>query len=140
MIRIATINDFEGINRLGTTLGYEVSSEEHAHQRLLQVLNANNTHHVWVYEEDGRVLGWIHGFVSLRVASEPFIEIGGIVVDDAIRRMGIGTKLIEHIRDWADELGYGLRVRSNTKRQDTHDFYKALGLQEEKEQYVFIRR
>lgn len=140
MIRIATINDFEGINRLGKTLGYEVSSEEHARERLLNVLNASNTHHVWVYEEEGRVMGWIHSFVSLRVASDPFVEIGGIVVDDLVRRKGIGTKLVEHVRDWADELKLGLRVRSNVQRGETHDFYREMGLAVEKTQFVFLRK
>lgn len=138
MIRMATINDFEDINRLGATLGYEVASEEHARERLLKVLNASNTNHVWVFEQDDEVKGWIHGFISLRVASDPFIEIGGIVVDDSVRRQGVGTKLVEHVRDWANESGFGLRVRSNVERPETHAFYQALGLAEEKRQCVFL--
>ncbi|MDX5422095.1 MAG: GNAT family N-acetyltransferase, partial [Hymenobacteraceae bacterium] len=82
---------------------------------------------------DDRLIGWIHGFYTLRLQSGAFVELRGLVVDENYRRTGAGRKLVEQVRAWAKQKGVRkVRVRCNTKRTDTHTFYKAIGFEEVK--------
>lgn len=134
--RIATVNDAEYITELSCQLGYETTREK-TQQRLTEILN-NTDNCVFVAVNNAKVIGWIHGFYSLRVESEPFVEIGGLVVDKNHQKKGIGKLLIETVYEWSrlkecDKI----RVRSNTIRKEAHQFYKKLGFTETKEQKVF---
>lgn len=86
------------------------------------------------------MVGWVHGFYSLRVESDPFIEIGGLVVDENHRQKGIGVQLVEKVNTWASTKGCNkLRVRCNTIRLESHEFYNLIGFTLNKEQKVFDR-
>lgn len=134
--RVATINDVEYITELSCQLGYETTREK-IRQRLTEILNhADNC--VFVAVNDAKVIGWIHGFYSLRIESESFVEIGGLVVDKNYRKTGIGKLLIETVYEWSNlKKCNNIRVRSNTIRKEAHQFYKNLGFTETKEQKVF---
>lgn len=135
-IRIATINDVEYITELSCQLGYETTREK-TQQRLTEILN-NTDNCVFVAVNDAKVIGWIHGFYSLRVESESFVEIGGLVVDKNYRNKGIGKLLIETVCEWSIlKKCRNIRVRSNTIRKETHQFYKNMDFIELKEQKVF---
>jgi GNAT superfamily N-acetyltransferase len=70
--------------------------------------------------------------------SNPFVEVGGLVVDENYRSKGIGKKLVEQIKQWCVEKHIStLRVRSQVKRKEAHQFYLANGFTEIKEQKVF---
>lgn len=134
--RIATINDVEYITELSCQLGYETTREK-TQQRLAEILN-NTDNCVFVAVNNAKVIGWIHGFYSLRVESESFVEIGGLVVDKNYRKKGVGKLLIETVYKWSIlKKCRNSRVRSNTIRKETHQFYKKLGFTETKEQKVF---
>ena len=134
--RIATINDVEYITELSFQLGYETTREK-TRQRLAEILK-NTDNCVFVAVNDAKVIGWIHGFYSLRVESENFVEIGGLVVDKNYRNKGIGKLLIETVYNWSSlKECDNIRVRSNTIRKEAHQFYKNLGFTETKEQKVF---
>ncbi|MBI2280889.1 MAG: GNAT family N-acetyltransferase, partial [Bacteroidetes bacterium] len=90
--RIARINDVEYITELSCQLGYETTREK-TRQRLTEILN-HTDNCVFVAVNDAKVIGWIHGFYSLRVESESFVEIGGLVVDKIYQKKGIGKLLI----------------------------------------------
>lgn len=139
MIRKAAFEDLSAINRLSAEFGYGVVSEEVARERVRKVLDSE-IDELWVYEEGGQVFGWIHAIIALRVASEPFVEIGGLVVDSAFRKRGAGRALVAEAKQWADELQLSLRVRCNAMRSATHLFYESIGFSKSKEQYVFVSR
>lgn len=135
-IRIATTNDVEYITELSCQLGYETTREK-TQQRLAEILN-HTDNCVFVAVNDAKVIGWIHGFYSLRVEAENFVEIGGLVVDKNYRKKGIGKLLIETVYEWSRlKECRNIRVRSNTIRKEAHQFYKKLGFTETKEQKVF---
>ena len=135
-IRIATTNDVEYITELSCQLGYETTREK-TQQRLTEILN-NTDNCVFVAVNDAKVIGWIHGFYSLRVESESFVEIGGLVVDKNHQKKGIGKLLLEMVYKWSKlKKCRNIRVRSNTIRKEAHQFYKKLGFTETKEQKVF---
>jgi GNAT superfamily N-acetyltransferase len=144
------------IARLSGQLGY-ASTEEEIRQRLAALgcqertndpgdsvntrnsggaVSTNDT--VLVAEDADGVVGWIHGFVARRVEAEPFVEVGGLVVDDGRRGEGIGSRLLECAEAWARDNGYHkIRIRSNTVRGQTRGFYEGRGYEVTKTQWIF---
>lgn len=139
-IRAATATDAAALAALSTQLGYPAQPGEAA-ERLAALGPANALNAVLVAEEDGAVLGWIHVCGVRFFQSPPFAEIGGLVVDEALRGRGVGKLLVQAAAGWAAEQGYGkLRVRSNVVRGDAHRFYEREGFQRVKAQTVFDRK
>jgi len=135
-IREAIDDDATAIASLSDQLGYTISVE--ATLQNLQIVNQspNEIIHVAVHEQ--KVVGWIHAFLAVRLESASFCEIGGLVVDQQYRRMGIAKELIDHIKPWCKNKGANiLRVRSNVKRTEANQFYIQTGFSEIKQQKVF---
>jgi GNAT superfamily N-acetyltransferase len=139
-IRKATLDDASVLTSLSNQLGYQ-TTEDQLRFSLNNILDTNE-HAIFVaYLSNKTVVGWIHIFITLRVESGCFAEIGGLVVSDLHRRMGIGKCLIEASEKWALQLGINkLRVRSQTKRSAALAFYKNIGFSETKEQQVFDKQ
>ncbi len=136
-IRSATGDDAGALAALSGELGYPARAEDVA--RRLSAISAATGHAVYVAEADGSILGWIHVFGALRLESEPFAELGGLVVAEAHRGRGIGRLLIERASRWAREGGYqALRVRTRAERADAHRFYERVGFRRVKTQKVFV--
>lgn len=136
-VRPATQSDIPALAALADQLGYAADSAAIAPR--LQALQGSSDHAVWVAEIDGRVRGWVHVFRALRVESDAFAEIGGLVVDQAVRGGGLGRVLVKVCEDWARAQGlHQLRVRSNAVRLTTHEFYQHLGFAVQKSQQVFM--
>ncbi|MBF8963700.1 GNAT family N-acetyltransferase [Pontibacter sp. FD36] len=135
-IREITLTDANALASLSLQFGYSVSAGE-MEQRIGQILTRKE-HCGFVAIKAGQIVGWIHGFHTFRLESEPFVEIGGLVVDQVFRRQGIGQQLVLQVREWAAEQSVAkLRVRCHTARTDTHVFYQRVGFMESKEQKVF---
>jgi ribosomal protein S18 acetylase RimI-like enzyme len=134
-VREASIRDADGISQVSSCLGYIQSSREESKKRLEAVL-ASDTDIVWIYEEGTKIKGWIHLFVAIRLASEKFAEIGGLVVDQSYQRSGIGRKLVETAIKWSEQNNLSLRVRCNSEREGAKNFYKSLGFKVQKTQIV----
>lgn len=134
-VREASIGDADGISQVSSCLGYTQSSTEESKKRLEEVL-ASDTDIVWIYQDGTKIKGWIHLFVALRLASEKFAEIGGLVVDQSYQRSGIGRKLVETAIKWSEQNNLSLRVRCNSEREGAHKFYKSLGFKVQKTQIV----
>jgi len=138
-IRNATLHDREGLALLSGQLGY--SSNPNEILLRLEALLKSPDHCVFVAVEEEKVRGWIHGFYALRVESDPFVEIGGLVVDENSRKKGLGKMLIEHVNLWAESKGCkDVRVRCNILRKESHDFYERLGFVENKVQKIFGKK
>lgn len=135
-VREAVIGDAPAINELSRCLGYAALNEDVLMLNFGHILAASSDK-LWVCEQEKKIVGWIHVFSAYRVASRPTIEIGGLVVDRASRRQGLGRKLVAQARQWAGEQNRSLRVRCNTSREDTHKFYESVGFVLSKSQNVF---
>lgn len=135
-IREAEKSDFYEINLLSEELGYEKVTQLEAEKRLAVILKSENDK-LWVYEDNNRIKGWIHAFIARRAASDSFAEIGGLVVSSDFRRKGIGKALVETSMEWAKSNKIKIRVRCNSKRSDTHVFYRSIGFDQIKSQHVF---
>jgi len=124
------------VQRLSEQLGYPLSVTE-IENNIKEVMNAED-HTAFIAFHNGKVVGWIHAFKCVFLESNPFIEIGGLVVDEEHRGKGVGKKLIEKIREWSMAKDvHCIRVRSNVKRKEAHQFYLNNGFTEVKEQKVF---
>jgi len=138
MVQIREISeeDAESVATLSTQLGYE-SDIKQTSERIKRINNSNENC-AFVALVDGEVVGWIHGFYTLRIESDPFIEIGGLIVDEKYRNLKIGKQLIENINLWAKKHQVKkLKVRCNIKRTESHKFYERLGFKENKRQIAF---
>jgi len=136
-IRPATIEDAAEIARLSGQLGYS-SSLEQIIARLRALLTSPSDILLVAPAGPDRLAGWVHAFESRRVESDARIEIGGLVVDEACRRRGIGGELVRRIEHWAAQRGIGRsRARCQAWRTDSHTFYQRLGYSQTKTQFVF---
>lgn len=137
-IRHAISADADAIARLSGELGYP-STEAAVRERLAHLLAAPGPHAVMV-SVDGRgaVTGWVHASLERTVESDPYVEIRGLVVEEAHRGKGIGEALVRAAVAWARGRGVGkVRVRSNVVRERTRAFYLRLGFAVRKTQAVF---
>ncbi|MCX2742044.1 GNAT family N-acetyltransferase [Pontibacter anaerobius] len=135
-LRTLTLAHAEAITSLSSQLGYKASVVE-TNVWLQEILEGKDNYVLGAVLDD-RLIGWVHAFYTVRLESGAFVEIGGLVVDDNHRRTGAGRRMVEQVRSWAKQKGVSkVRVRCNTKREDSHTFYKAIGFQELKEQKVF---
>jgi len=131
-----TLEHAKDVQRLSGQLGYPMSIRDI--QSNIRELMITRDHVAFVALWNEKVVGWIHAFRGLLLESNPFIEIGGLVIDEDHRGKGIGKELVEKIKEWCLEKGFQtLRVRSNIKRIEAHKFYLNLGFTEIKEQKVF---
>ena len=135
-IRIAEINDSKAITELSNQLGYKTQNSN-IKNRLKNILK-NTDNCVYIAIKNETVIGWIHGFYSLRIESGFFVEIGGLIVDGNFRKQGVGKKLVDKIIEWSKSKNCSkIRVRCNVIRKESHLFYKNIGFNINKEQTIF---
>lgn len=139
VLRAMTPADVPMVAGLSGQLGYPASPDQVA-RRFERILPKQD--HVLVIAEDlGRaVLGWVHAYAVLSLESEPYAEIGGLVVDHRHRRRGIGRALVAEVERWARGQGLNrMRVRSNVTREEAHRFYPGIGFDLLKTQRAYGR-
>ncbi len=134
-IRTAKSEDALLVSALTRELGYQATEKEIKDR--LEKISADDEQEVFV-AEDSTVIGWLHIAITGPLESEPFAEIRGVIVKKEFRGKGIGTRLINIGEEWAKNKGCGkLRVRTNTKRKETIDYYKKIGFELKKKQEIF---
>jgi ribosomal protein S18 acetylase RimI-like enzyme len=135
-IRDARDDDSAEIAGLSEQLGYPASSQE-IRSRLQTLLESDTDAVLVACLGDDTVVGWIHVFVTLRLETGRFAEIGGLVVDRDSRSRGMGAELLSRATKWAEERGISrLRVRSRESRTDALRFYERHGFAQTKRQCV----
>ena len=137
-LRRARGEDAASLARLSAEFGYSAATSEM--QERLQALLPQREHSVWVAEDQGGVLGWLHARISHQVESPDYVEIAGLVVTEARRSQGIGAQLIGAAETWARAQGHSMiRLRSRLERERAHRFYERLGYREIKRQKAFLK-
>jgi N-acetylglutamate synthase-like GNAT family acetyltransferase len=128
--------DLADVTRLCGELGYPASEFEIA-ERMKQI-GPRSSLLVAVDGRTNRVVGWIELLVTTHIISEACMEIGGLVVSEAVRSRGIGKLLVEAAEETSKQMGIPrVRVRSNIVRNRAHAFYERLGYKEVKTSKVF---
>jgi GNAT superfamily N-acetyltransferase len=136
LLDFATADLAVKIAELSYQLGYETNTQETLAR--LSYLISSKENCIFIAITNGEIVGWIHGFYTVRVESAAFVEIAGLVVDQNYRGQNIGKNLIEAVKNWAASLHVGIiSVRCKVIRIESHKFYKRLGFELNKQQMVF---
>jgi len=136
-IRDISADDAPQVAKLSRELGYSVDGDLIAKQ--LTSICADSNHFAFVAISESEIIGYIHGFLAIRLTTSPFAEIGALVVSENHRSKGIGTMLVRHLEEQMSHCE-SIRVRCNVKRELAHRFYEKLSFNELKEQKVFERK
>ena len=134
-IRPASPDDADSLAALAGELGYLTTSTE-MKARLKRTIG-DQTQGVFVARLTS-VIGWIQISATMSLESGSSAEIRGLVVAEAYRSHGIGSKLVAAAEEWAMVHGFAcVRVRTNITRDKAGAFYRKLGYQASKRQDVF---
>lgn len=137
--RPALAADAAAIGELSAQLGYPSTPQQV--QTRLERFNPDDEAAFVAEDQPGKVIGWIHVFTARHLQSEPFAELGGLVVDQDYRGKGVGTALMNAAEDWAKRRGFTmLRLRSRSTRTDAHRLYDRQGYSRVKSQIVFDKK
>jgi GNAT superfamily N-acetyltransferase len=139
VIRKVQVSDIDGIAPLCSQLGYPCTSEEIIGR--INKLMDDDDHVIFIAADmEGNIVGWVHSYIYKLFYADKAAEIGGLVVDESARRLGVGRKLMNAVEEWArfkECVVAGLR--SNSKRVEAHKFYQDIGYEKVKEQYRFSK-
>lgn len=134
-VREALTSDAQRIAALCVQLGYEVPLV-HV-ERFLAAPRADRALFVAVVPRAG-VVGWISVAEAWTLTSVARADIDGLVVEDEYRSNGIGRMLVDAAESWARRRNcVELRLLSNIVRARAHEFYRRLGYDVLKSEYVF---
>ena len=136
--RAAAAADADDVARLTGQLGYRVEPGLVA-TRLQRIL-ARPDQILLVADDDGSVVGWIHGTRVEYLEADPFVVVAGLVVDRARRGQGIGRLLLAEVESWGRKEGCSIvRLWSSAARTAAHRFYQRAGYENIKTQYSFAK-
>jgi GNAT superfamily N-acetyltransferase len=142
-IGYASREDLDGLLRL-----YEQLSPENAvvnRQQAVVVLDAMLTHpsvRLVVADVDGKLAGTATLVMTpnLTHGAQPWAQIENMVVDESLRRSGVGRTLLDHCLSLAWEAGcYKVQLQSANSRTGAHRFYEASGFEASSQGYRLYR-
>jgi GNAT superfamily N-acetyltransferase len=137
-VRVARESDATDVASLTAQLGYQVEAAE-LRSRLSRILERSD-HRFVVAEDQRQIVGWLHALVVEYIEANPFVVVGGLVVDKRSRRRGVGRMLMEDAETWAkDRRCSVVRLWSSAGRTGAHHFYERLGYKNIKTQYSFTK-
>jgi GNAT superfamily N-acetyltransferase len=119
--------DLPAVARLMGELGYPATPGQ-VRDRLARVAE-DEDYAAYVAEVDGEVAGFLGMMRGWTYEHErPYARILTLVVDQAVRRRGVGARLVEFADEWARERGaYVLMLNTNVRREEAHLFYESMG-------------
>ena len=135
-IRPIRPNDSAAAAQLAAQLGYARTAEQI--YEWVQQLDGRTDRAAFVAEVNGEVVGWVEVSLAQHLQSAPAGLIGGLVVKDGLRGLGIGRRLCEEVERWTLEQGVDqIRVTSRSTREAAHRFYLRDGYRQVKVSMVF---
>lgn len=135
-IRPIRQEDADAVAELVSQLGYQRTPEQV--RRWILDLGSRPDQACFVAELNSEVVAWIDVSLERRLQSEVFGLIGGLVVRDGLRGLGIGRRLCEEAEEWTRQQGVKkMRVTSRSTREDAHRFYLRDGYRQTKVSLVF---
>jgi GNAT superfamily N-acetyltransferase len=136
IIRPAVVGDAAELARLSGQLGYPVASEVLAERVGRTLVRSDQL--VMVAHVNGKLCGWLQAHSAEIIESGFRVEIVGLIVDESVRRRGVGRRLVREAENWATSLGaQAVVVRTNIVRAESQMFYSALGYRQTKTQNVY---
>ena len=134
-IRSARLADAPALAALSTELGYP-STGAQVRKRLCLLDDPERA--LLVAGAPEGLAGFIDVHVQRVVESDPYGEVGGLVVAAPHRGTGLGEALLAAAADWSRARGLArLWIRANLARVGPHEFYAAVGCRTVKDQRVY---
>jgi GNAT superfamily N-acetyltransferase len=129
-IRSARLEDADGLVPLYEQWGYPQPAEAIAER--LALWAATPEAEVLVADTEGALAGMVGVFTSPHLALPGrFARIGGLAVDAAFRRRGVGTALVAAAEELARSWGCDrMEITSSRARAEAPGFYPALGYED----------
>ncbi|MDQ0208486.1 GNAT family N-acetyltransferase [Alkalicoccobacillus murimartini] len=129
IIRALEKHDPPHLTHLMEQLGYPASSEELIQR--FRLLDDHSDYHTLVVEWNDQLIGFagLHRGLFYE-ANGSYVRIVAFVVDESIRRKGVGKKLIQAIEEWAIAQNISTLVLNSgnrEERQAAHHFYTQMG-------------
>ena len=127
-VRLRPMSRFDAgcCRTLLTQLGYEMTEAEL--ERRFDEVSSAPEHSLLVAETAGQVVGLMHVFARPALENPREAVVQAIVVDEGLRRAGVGRLLMAAAEHWASERGCrSVVLSSNIARGPAHAFYAALG-------------
>jgi len=138
IVRDAQPADLLALNRLIGELGYPLDDAEFR-ERFARVAGAS-THHVFVAEDKGEVVGLLHVFERPALEKHCDAVVQTLVVDSRHRSGGVGEALMHAAEAWAAERHLeATSLYTSIKRERAHAFYERLGYQIEGTSHLMRR-
>lgn len=136
-VRVIAPEDAAAVAELTGQLGYPASVVEIT-ERIKALLTRAENQVGFVASRGNEVVGWIEASIVHHLQSAPHALIGGLVVKDGVRSLGIGRRLCAEVEEWSKGKGMNvLRVTSRMTREDAHRFYLRDGFRQTKTSAVF---
>ena len=125
-VRDAAATDAQRAAELLAQLGHPISTK--TVERQLALLAGTGRDRVLVAEAEGVVFGVVSlHWTPLLHRDRPLGRITVLVVDEAARGQGIGSRLVAEAERVLREAGCSaVEVTSNVRRAEAHDFYRGL--------------
>jgi GNAT superfamily N-acetyltransferase len=137
VVRWITLEDAVAVAELCGQLGYPASALEIAERIKALLIRAENQV-AFVACIGDEVVGWVEASIVHHLQSAPYALIGGLVVRDGVRNLGVGKRLCTEVEAWSRSKGMTvLRVTSRMTREDAHRFYLRDGFRQTKTSAVF---
>jgi predicted N-acetyltransferase YhbS len=136
-VRVIAPADAAAVAELSVQLGYEASPTE-IEERIVALLSNVENQVALVACANGDVIGWIEASIVRHLQAAPRTLIGGLVVKDGVRGLGVGKRLCAEVEAWSRNKGFTVvRVTSRSTREDAHRFYLREGYRQTKTSAVF---
>jgi GNAT superfamily N-acetyltransferase len=136
LIRRLGVDDAEAAAELSSQLGYPCSATD-LRERIEEMSRAADRV-AFAAVVDGQIVGWIDAAMERHLQSPASAVIGGLVVREDTRGLGVGRRLCLEVEEWARSKSVPIvRVRSQIKREDAHRFYLRDGYRKVKTSFVF---
>ncbi|MBI5116213.1 GNAT family N-acetyltransferase [Candidatus Poribacteria bacterium] len=100
------------------------------YEKVFERIRIDPNHKLFVAEMEGRVVGAADLLLvpNLSHRGLPWALIENVVIDESMRRKGIGRELVKHLIDVAKKSGcYKIGLSSDRKRTAAHRLYESLG-------------
>jgi GNAT superfamily N-acetyltransferase len=136
VIRRLTADDADAAAELSNELGYP-SSPGDLRERI-EEMSRTTERVAFAAVVDDEIVGWIDAAMERHLQSPASAVIGGLVVREDTRGLGVGRRLCLEVEEWARSKSVPVvRVRSQIKREDAHRFYLRDGYRKVKTSLVF---
>jgi hypothetical protein len=137
-IRKVNINDANAVCKISRDdLGYNCDIEL-VKNRINELDDRREI--VFVAVIDGNVVGYVHAEKFNTLYYKSMVNLQGLAVSSDYQRKGAGTALMAKVEEWAkDNNAKAIRLNSGFARKSAHEFYRALGYNNKKEQIRFMK-